>query len=108
MIRTSASTPTGPVLLLGADASTAALGGVLKDAVTRPVQALSSTPNDVQVGPKVGFAKGQTLQLGSGSVTVGEVLAGKQFAGLNGGHYVLARLRWRRPSPGAPVNSTRY
>ncbi|MCV7394679.1 ABC transporter permease [Mycobacterium paraseoulense] len=102
MIRTSASTPTGPVLLLGADASTAALGGVLKDAVTRPVQALSSTPNDVQVGPKVGFAKGQTLQLGSGSVTVGEVLAGKQFAGLNGGHYVLAPLALAQTVTGRP------
>ena len=92
MIRTSASTATGPVLLLGADASTAALGGALKDAVAHPVQALSSTPNGVQVGPRVGYAKGQTLQLGSGSVTVSEVLAGKQFADLNGGRYVLAPL----------------
>ncbi|OCB40412.1 ABC transporter permease [Mycobacterium malmoense] len=92
MIRTSAPTPTGPVLLLGADASTAALGGALKDAVARPVQALSSTRDGVQVGPRVGYAKGQTLQLGSGSVTVSEVLAGKQFADLNGGHYVLAPL----------------
>lgn len=92
MIRTSAPTPAGPVLLLGADASTAALGGALKDAVARPVQALSSTRDGVQVGPRVGYAKGQTLQLGSGSVTVSEVLAGKQFADLNGGHYVLAPL----------------
>ncbi|WP_231994712.1 ABC transporter permease [Mycobacterium sp. ACS4054] len=92
MIRTSAATATGPVLLLGADASTAALGGALKDAVARPVQELSATPNGVQVGPRVGYAKGQTLELGSGSVTVTEVLAGKQFADLNGGHYVLAPL----------------
>ena len=33
MIRTSASTASGPVLLFGADASSAALGGALKDAV---------------------------------------------------------------------------
>lgn len=90
MIRTSASTPAGPVLLLGADASTAALGGALKDAVARSVRELSA--NGVQVGPRVGYAKGQTLQLGSGSVTVTEVLAGKRFADLNGGHYVLAPL----------------
>nr|WP_255309396.1 ABC transporter permease [Mycobacterium malmoense] len=92
---TSASIDSGnplSVLLLGADASTAALGGALKDAVARPVQALSSTRDGVQVGPRVGYAKGQTLQLGSGSVTVSEVLAGKQFADLNGGHYVLAPL----------------
>ncbi|BBY38996.1 ABC transporter permease [Mycobacterium mantenii] len=92
MIRTSASTPSGPVLLLGADASTAALGGALKDALQRPVQALSATPSGVQVGPRVGFAKGQAFQLGSASVTVTEVLAGKQYADLNGGHYVLAPL----------------
>lgn len=92
MIRASASTPTGPVLLLGADASTAALGGALKDAVSRPVQALSTAPSGVQVGPRVGYAKGQAFQLGSASVTVTDVLAGKQYADLNGGHYVLAPL----------------
>lgn len=92
MIRTSASTASGPVLLLGADASTAALGGALKDAVTQPLRELSSTPNGVQVGPRVGYAKGQTFQLGSGSVTVTAVLAGRQLADLNGGHYVFAPL----------------
>lgn len=102
MIRASASTPTGPVLLLGADASTAALGGALKNAVARPVQALSSTPTAVQVGPRVGYVKGQTLQLGSGEVTVSEVLAGKQFADLNGGHYVLAPLALAQSVTGRP------
>jgi putative ABC transport system permease protein len=92
MIRMSASTASGPVLLLGADKSTAALGGALKDAVTRPLEALSATPTGVQVGPRVGYAKGQTFQLGSESVTVTEVLTGKAYAGLNGGHYVLAPL----------------
>ena len=92
MIRTSASTPSGPVLLLGADASTAALGGALKDAVSRPVQELSSTPSGVQIGPGVGYAKGQAFQLGSAFVTVTDVLAGKRYADLNGGHYVLAPL----------------
>lgn len=96
MIRASASTPSGPVLLLGADASTAALGGALKDALQKggvqPVQTPPSTPAGVQVGPRVGYAKGQTFQLGSASVTVTEVLAGKQYSDLNGGHYVLAPL----------------
>jgi putative ABC transport system permease protein len=92
MIRTSASTASGPVLLFGADASSAALGGALKDAVRRPLAELSAKPNGVQVGPGVGQAKGKTFQLGSGSVTVTEVLTGKQLAGLNGGHYVLAPL----------------
>ncbi|MDT5143965.1 MAG: putative transport system permease protein [Mycobacterium sp.] len=92
MIRTSAATVSGPVLLFGADASSAALGGALKDAVRRPLAELSAKPNGVQVGPGVGQAKSKTFQLGSGSVTVTEVLTGKQLAGLNGGHYVLAPL----------------
>jgi putative ABC transport system permease protein len=92
MIRTSASTASGPVLLFGADGSSAALGGALKDAVRRPLAELSARPNGVQVGPGVGQAKGKTFQLGSGSVTVTEVLTDKQLADLNGGHYVLAPL----------------
>ncbi|MGO9735360.1 ABC transporter permease, partial [Mycobacterium sp.] len=92
MIRMSASTPSGPVLLFGADQKSAALGGALKDAVRRPLAELSAKPNGVQVGPGVGQAKGKTFQLGSGSVTVTQVLTGKQLAGLNGGHYVLAPL----------------
>jgi putative ABC transport system permease protein len=92
MIRTSTSTTSGPVLVFGADASSAALGGALKDAVQKPLKTLSENPNGVQVGPRVGHAKGQTFQLGSASVTVTEVLTGKQLADLNGGHYVLAPL----------------
>lgn len=95
MIRTSAATASGPVLLFGADSSIAALGGALKDAVgaqlTGP-SGPSGPANGVRVGPGVGGAKGKTFQLGSGSVTVTEVLRGKQLADLNGGHYVLAPL----------------
>jgi putative ABC transport system permease protein len=96
MIRTSASTVSGPVLLLGADESSAKLGGALKDAFkaggVQPLQTTSDSPNGVQVGPGVGHAKGETFQLGSGSVVVTEVLTSKQLADLNGGHYVLAPL----------------
>jgi putative ABC transport system permease protein len=92
MIRTSASTESGTVLLLGADADSAALQGALKDAGATPPEPLSPAANGVRVGPAVGRAKGQTLQLGSGSVTVAAVLTGGQLAALNGGHYVLAPL----------------
>ena len=92
MIRTSASTATGPVLLFGADKSSAALGGALKDAVQKPVEKLSANPDGVQVGPGVGHAKGESFRLGSASVTVTGVLTGRQLANLNGGHYVLAPL----------------
>ncbi len=95
MIRTTASTPSGPVLLFGADDRLAALGGALKDALKGGVGdgapgRLAATA--VRVGPGVGHAKGDTFPLGSASVTVGEVLTGKQAADLNGGHYVLAPL----------------
>lgn len=102
MIRTSASAPSGPVLLLGADKRTADLGGALKDAVARPLDAMSSTPDGVQVGPNVGYTKGQTFRLDSGSVTVTEVLAGKRYASLNGGHYVLAPLALAQNVAGRP------
>jgi putative ABC transport system permease protein len=88
----SASTASGPVLLFGADKSSAELGGALKDAVGRPVEQLSETPDGVQVGPGVGHAKGDKFQLGSGEVTVTDVLAEKKLSDLNDGHYVLAPL----------------
>ncbi len=90
MIRMSAPTPSGPVLLFGADKNSAELGGALKDAVSRPIAQLSE--DGVQVGPAVGHGKGDKFQLGSGEVTVTDVLQGKQLADLNGGHYVLAPL----------------
>jgi putative ABC transport system permease protein len=91
MIRMSAPTATEPVLLFGADDRSRALEGALKDAVGVQVQT-PTAQEGVRVGPGVGHAKGETFQLGSGSVTVAEVLEGKQLADLNGGHYVLAPL----------------
>jgi putative ABC transport system permease protein len=92
MIRMSAPTASGPLLLFGADKSSAELGGALKDAVSRPLEELSESPDGVQVGPAVGHAKGEVFRLGEGTVTVTDVLAGEQLADLNGGHYVLAPL----------------
>jgi putative ABC transport system permease protein len=99
MVRTPAYTSSGPVLLFGADERLAALGGALKGVLkSGSPGALANPPgatgpaDAVRVGPGVGRAKGETFQLGSRSVTVGEVLAGKQVAALNGGHYVLAPL----------------
>jgi len=92
MVRMSAPTATGQVLLFGADKSSADLGGALKDAVAQPVQQLSQTPDGVQVGPSVGRKKGDRFQVGSGQVTVTDVLTGEQLTDLNGGHYVLAPL----------------
>jgi putative ABC transport system permease protein len=93
MIRATAATSSGPILLFGADERLAALGGALKDALKGGLNAGGPGPaNAVRVGPGVGRAKGEIFQLGSASVTVSEVLTGKQVADLNGGHYVLAPL----------------
>ncbi|MDT5210385.1 MAG: putative transport system permease protein, partial [Mycobacterium sp.] len=92
MIRMSAPTPSGPVLLFGADGSSAELGGALKDAVSRPLEELSGSPDGVQVGSGVGRAKGDKFQLAVGEVTVTDVLAGKELSDLNDGHFVLAPL----------------
>ncbi|WP_420891046.1 ABC transporter permease [Mycobacterium persicum] len=96
MIRMSAPTASGPVLLFGADARSAELSGALKDAFksigAQPLDAPSTTPGGVRVGPGAGHPKGETFRLGSGSVTVVEVLGGRRLAELNGGRYVLAPL----------------
>jgi putative ABC transport system permease protein len=103
MIRTSvpiASGPSGSVLLFGADANIAALGGALKDAVTQQQLAAPPEPNGVRVGPGVGRKKGETFQLGSETARVTEVLGGKRLADLNGGHYVLAPLAMAQNAAG--------
>jgi putative ABC transport system permease protein len=92
MIRMAVPTGSGPVLLFGADKSTADLSGALKDAIARPVEQLSQTPDSVQVGPAVGHRKGDKFRLGSGDLIVTDVLQGKQLGDLNDGHYVLAPL----------------
>jgi len=92
LIRASVLTATGPVLLLGADAKSAALDGALKDAVKEQLAAVSGGTNGVRVGPGVGYAKGERFQLGTGVVTVTGVLGGRRLAGLNGGHFVVAPL----------------
>ncbi|MGV0744964.1 ABC transporter permease [Mycolicibacterium sp. XJ870] len=92
MIRTSASTASGPVLLLGADESSSEFENALKDAVDVRLDAPSTNPNGVRIGPGIGHTEGEQFQLGSGLVTVTDVLEGEQLAELNGGHYVLAPL----------------
>lgn len=103
MIRTSAMTPSGRVLLLGADTSSAALQGALKDAVGgAQVPVTPGEPNTVRVGPGVGHRAGERFQLGSEVVSVASVLTGKSLAQLNGGQYVLAALPLAQNITGRP------
>ena len=92
MLRMTVSTPSGRVLLLGADAKSAALGNNLKDVLGGQLGSLLGVPNGVLTSPGVGHAKGESFALGAGMVTVAGVLEGKGLADLNGGHYILAPL----------------
>ena len=93
MIRMSASTASGPVLLFGADKSSAALGGALKDAVA--ATARRAVRGAGRCSGRAGCRSCERRQvpagLGFGSQSR-TVLGGKQLADLNGGHYVLAPL----------------
>lgn len=93
LLRASIPTSSGPVLLLGADAGSAALESDLRSAVTDQLGSLIGTTDGVLVGPGVGYEPGQSFTLGSGRVTVAAVLRGDRLAKLNGGHYILAPLQ---------------
>ncbi|MEV6070765.1 FtsX-like permease family protein [Nocardia sp. NPDC052001] len=93
MLRASVGPDDDRLLLLGVDASTAALDSDLKDSVgSAQTAALLSVPNGVLAGPGAGFTKGDVITLRSGTVTVAAVLSGKEQSRLNGGHYLIAPL----------------
>jgi putative ABC transport system permease protein len=91
-VQVSLGTGSDAILLRGTDASSAALDSPLTSAVQNNTGLLLSVPNGVLVGPAIGHSKGDTFSLGSGEVTVAEVLRGGAFDRFNGGHFVLASL----------------
>lgn len=93
MLQASIGPDSNRLLVLGVDASSAALHSDLNGAV-QPDQlgALLEVPNGVLAGPAAGFTKNQAVQLGPVRVTIAAVLAGRQLSRLNGGHYVVAPL----------------
>ncbi|MFI1918440.1 FtsX-like permease family protein [Nocardia sp. NPDC020380] len=93
MLQASVGPDSNRLLVLGVDASSAALHSDLNSAV-QPDQlgALLGVPNGVLAGPAAGFTKDQAVQLGPVRVTIAAVPAGKQLSQLNGGHYLVAPL----------------
>ncbi|MBF6215350.1 ABC transporter permease [Nocardia puris] len=79
-------------LLIGADANVGALGSDLAGPMGEQSAALISTPRGVLVGAAMGYAKGETFPLGSGTVTVAGVLDEEVSRRLNGGHLIAAPL----------------
>ncbi|MFB7724173.1 ABC transporter permease [Nocardia sp. NPDC056100] len=103
MLRASVGPDDDRLLLLGVDASTAALDSELKDSVgSAQTAALLSVPNGVLAGPGAGFTKGDVITLRSGTVTVAAVLSGKEQSRLNGGHYLIAPLPLAQRVTGRP------
>ncbi|MEU2252710.1 FtsX-like permease family protein [Nocardia xishanensis] len=92
MVRTQVDSHSGPLLLLGADASATALDSDLQRAVEQQLAALVSTTNGVLVGTGVGATTGDIIQLGSHRVTVAGVIRDGASARLNEGHFVLTSL----------------
>ncbi|MET7768401.1 FtsX-like permease family protein [Nocardia sp. NPDC005366] len=92
MVRTTAPSAGGPVLLLGVDGNGTALHSDVAAAVRAQLAPLLTVPNGVLVGPGLGYDDGDSFTLGSGTVTVAGVLRDSSVAALNQGHYVLAPL----------------
>ena len=109
MIRTSASTASGPVLLFGADASSAALGGALKDAVAKPIEDAVREPQRcpgraaVSVRRKARHSSWARLRSRSPKCSPASSLPISTADTTS-----LLHLLWRRTLPGEKVSSTRY
>ncbi|MFF2551103.1 ABC transporter permease [Nocardia sp. NPDC058058] len=92
MVRAAVPAGSGTTLLVGADASGVALHSDVQDAVLDQLPRLLSVPGGVLIGPGMGRSRGDSLPLGSGTVTVAGVLDDGTLARLNDGHFVLAPL----------------
>ncbi|MFD4183665.1 ABC transporter permease [Rhodococcus sp. NPDC058514] len=92
MIRMPLGTPSERVALLGADARLAALSSDLQRTVQPQLGSLVSVPGGVAIGARMGLTRGESLNLGSESVTVAAVLEGDDVDRINGGHFVMAPL----------------
>lgn len=102
MVRTQAVTASGPVLVLGADASGTALDSDVKEAILDQFGGLLTVPNGVLVGPGLGRQQGDQFAIGTTRVTVAGVLHGSTLSDLNDGHYVLAALPLTQRITGRP------
>lgn len=92
LVQASASTPRGPVLLLGTDINAAALQGSMQVELRQTSARLLTVPDGVVVGPGTGFEEGDRFRLQNADVTVAAVLSSAAAAKFNGGSYVLAAL----------------
>ncbi|MEV6427420.1 FtsX-like permease family protein [Nocardia sp. NPDC051463] len=102
MLRTQIGSGAERALLIGADASIAALGSELAGPMGAQAGKLLSVPNGVLVGAAMGRVEGERFALGSGTVTVAGVLDDNRSEQLNGGHIVAAPLGVAQQVTGRP------
>ncbi|MQY29622.1 hypothetical protein NRB56_52130 [Nocardia sp. RB56] len=92
MLRAQLASGDEPTLLVGADASVAALGSSLDAPLRAQAVRLLSTPNGVLTGSALGYAVGDRFHLGTTAVTVAGVLDDATSRRLDGGHIIVATL----------------
>ncbi|MFE3443695.1 FtsX-like permease family protein [Nocardia sp. NPDC059180] len=92
MMRAQIGTGDDRAMLIGSDASVAALGSELAGPMSAQAAKLLSVPNGVLVGSGIGRSEGEQFRLGSVEVTVAGVLDAETSSKLNSGHIVAAPL----------------
>jgi putative ABC transport system permease protein len=95
LIRMPTTTSSERALLLGIGPNASALHSDLETAIRDQLQdgsPLQSAPNGVVVGPGLGVARGDQVDVASTRVTAVEVVRGPAARRLNAGHFVMAPL----------------
>ncbi len=92
MLRSTLGAGPDRALLIGADATIAALGSDLAAPMSKYTNKLLTTPKGVLVGAAMGLKEGDSVPIGWGSATVAGVLDDEASNRLNGGHLVAAPL----------------
>ncbi|HKP40450.1 FtsX-like permease family protein [Mycobacterium sp.] len=92
MIRMATGTPTNRMVLLGVDDGVRAMLSDLQRAVQDQIGPLVTQPGRVAVGSGTGYADGERVGLGNGTVTVAAVLAGRDAERVNAANFIVGPL----------------
>ena len=92
MLRTSVGRPSERVLLLGVDENVRAMLSDLQRAVQDQIGPLVTQPGRVAVGVGTGYAKGDSVPVGNGTVTVAAVIGGADAERVNGANFIVGPL----------------
>lgn len=91
LLRSDVVTDTGPLTVIGVDASITALDSDLQGAISGSV-ADFARPDSVLAGPGTGLAEGDSLDVAGRRLTVAGVVSGAGSERIGGGNFVVALL----------------